>query len=94
MRPTIGRIVVYASRTGDYTDVPAIVNATEATLKDDGTVPSLSSEQHVHLTVFTPEQPDHPDVRLHNITGVYQEFDVPHDPGGSPGTWRWPGHRT
>jgi hypothetical protein len=63
MKPTIGRIVIYRSRTGDY-DVPAIVTATQATLNRKGVegyvlgyVPDLSSEEHVHLTVFTPGIP-------------------------------------
>lgn len=67
MKPTIGRIVIYRSRTGNYS-VPAIVTATVDTLAPEGVkryeetgghegVPPLSSETHVHLTVLTPGKP-------------------------------------
>lgn len=56
-QPTIGRIVIYRSRTGDY-DVPAIVSATRETLLPEGVerghVPPISAPDNVHLTVFTP----------------------------------------
>jgi hypothetical protein len=58
--PTIGRIVIYRSRTGHY-DVPAIVTATRDTLHRPhvaaGHIPDLSSDTHVHLTVLTPGTP-------------------------------------
>lgn len=58
--PTICRMVVYRSRTGDY-DVPAVINCTQDTLSEKGVeaghVPALSSPDHVHLTVFTPGKP-------------------------------------
>lgn len=65
--PTIGRIVIYRSRTGNY-DVPAIITATTATLAEVGVklhketdgkqgVPPLSSDLHVHLHVLTPGIP-------------------------------------
>lgn len=25
-----------------------------------------------------------------NVSGCYQEWDIPYDPDGGPGTWRWP----
>lgn len=64
MKATIGRIVIYRSRTGAY-DVPAVVTCTPETLnpagvelyeQSDGSkgVPPLSADAHVHLTVFTP----------------------------------------
>jgi hypothetical protein len=64
---TIGRVVTYRSRTGDY-DVPAIVNCTVDTLNEKGVeayresagkrgVPPLSTANHVHLTVLTPGMP-------------------------------------
>lgn len=67
MRPTIGRIVLYRSRTGTYT-VPAMITATTATLAPKGVelhaatngekgVPPLSGDLHVHLAVFTPGIP-------------------------------------
>lgn len=58
--PTIGRIVIYRSRTGDY-DVPAIINATAETLNrkgvEAGYIPDLSAHGNVHLTVFSPGVP-------------------------------------
>lgn len=67
MEPTLGRIVIYRSRTGNY-DVPAIITATVHTLAEVGVkmwhetdgekgVPPLSSEKHVHLAVLTPGIP-------------------------------------
>lgn len=102
--PTIGRIVIYRSRTGDY-DVPAIVTATQETLNPKGVeagfVPALSSEDHVHLTVFTPGMPgmrrSAEDFKVEsehgvseNVAGCYQEWDIPFVAEGSPGSWRWP----
>lgn len=66
-KPSIGRIVIYRSRTGNY-DVPAIITATVDTLADIGVemwhetdgkqgVPPLSSEVNVHLNVQTPGIP-------------------------------------
>ncbi len=56
-RPTIGRIVIYRSRTGNYS-VPAIITAAQDTLWEEGVltgmVPPLSSPDHVHLHVITP----------------------------------------
>lgn len=104
--PTIGRIVIYRSRTGDY-DVPAIVNCTTGTLNTKGVeaghVPDLSSDRHVHLTVLTPGKPgmrrdagdfkvESPHGRGENVSGCYQEWDIAQgEPGPpQPGTWRWP----
>lgn len=124
--PSIGRIVVFRSRTGKY-DVPAIITATTATLNPEGVaaylrsqdlleagddaytgrkgVPPLSSDDCVHLTVFTPGIPGQrgsaddflaaPSTGIigENVAGCYQEFDVPASTGlgdPAPGTWRWP----
>lgn len=58
--PSIGRIVHYVSRTGTYT-LPAIVNCARSSIYqpgvDAGFVPDLSSDDHVHLTVFSPGRP-------------------------------------
>lgn len=90
MKPSIGRIVLYRSRTGNYT-VPAIITATVESLNpagvEAGHVPALSSDLHVHLTVFTPGKPmmrvgaddfevESPHGRSENVGGVYQEFDI------------------
>lgn len=107
-KPTIGRIVIYRSRTGDY-DVPAVINATVDTLSSKGVelgrVPTLSSPEHVHLTVLTPGKPGYRGAaadfkvesehgRSENVAGTYQEWDIPHLYDGytdaDPGTWRWP----
>lgn len=93
MRPglIIGRIVLYRSRTGDYS-CPAMVTATVDTLHqpnvDAGYIAGLSSPDHVHLTVFTPGRPgkrgtaedfkvvsEHPIAE--NVGGLYQEWDIP-----------------
>ncbi len=111
MKPTIGRIVIYRSRTGDY-DMPAIITATAETLNPKGVelghIPPLSSDGHVHLTCFTAGKPgirrgaedfkvESQHGRSENVSGCYQEWDVPadHFPSArsgaeSPGTWRWP----
>lgn len=93
MKPTIGRIVIFRSRTGDY-DVPAMVTATKETLNprnvEAGHIPGVSSETNVHLTVFTPGPPgkraDAADFktesehgRSENVAGTYQEWDVPQE---------------
>lgn len=107
--PSIGRIVLYRSRTGSYT-VPAVINCTTATIYqpgvDAGHVPALSSDEHVHLTVFTPGKPgmrggagdfvaESPHGRGENVAGTYQEWDIAYwdrvDGDDQPaGTWTWP----
>lgn len=97
MKPTIGRIVIYRSRTGAYS-VPAIVTSTTETLAQQGVdlghVPALTSENHIHLTVFTPGRPGlralaadfvaRVDAPIsENVAGCYQEWDVP--PAGPRG---------
>jgi hypothetical protein len=91
MKPTIGRIVIYRSRTGDY-DCPAIVAGTIDTLNqknvDAGLLPGCSSSTNVHLVVFTPGPPGKrataedfkvpaPHGIAENVGGVYQEWDIP-----------------
>lgn len=55
--PTLGRIVHYVSRTGNYT-LPAIVNCCLKSIYqpgvDAGFVPALTDGYRVHLTVFSP----------------------------------------
>lgn len=59
-KPSLGRIVHYRSRTGDYT-LAAIVAATQADLYrpnvEAGFIPDLDSDMHVHLVCFTPGLP-------------------------------------
>lgn len=97
MVPTIGRIVMYRSKTANYV-LPAMVTATMETLWPEGVetgqVPALSSPLHVHLQVFTP-----------GIAESYPEHDVPFfelapvsarsSPAEGeyemlPGSWAWP----
>ena len=88
---SIGRVVIYRSRTGDY-DVPAMVTATVSSLNPKGVelghIPALSSASHVHLTVLTPGKPgkrrdaedfktESPHGRSENVAGTYQEWDIP-----------------
>lgn len=91
IKPSVGRVVLYRSRTGSYT-VPAIVTAVASTLNqagvDAGHVPALTGEDHVHLTVFTPGKPglrggagdflsESAHGRSENVAGCYQEWDIP-----------------
>jgi hypothetical protein len=90
---TIGRIVIFRSRTGKY-DIPAIVTATKETLNPDGVaagaIPDLTGDDHVHLTVFTAGFPGQREgandfevesvhARSENVSGCYQEWDIPYD---------------
>jgi hypothetical protein len=60
----------------------AIITATVDSLDprgvDAGQVPALDSPTHVHLWVYTPSP-----------AGGFPEYNVPHDPELSPGTWRF-----
>lgn len=60
IKPTLGRVVLYRSRTGNYT-VPGIVTAVEGSLYqpnvDAGYIAGLSSDTHVHLSALTPGKP-------------------------------------
>lgn len=103
-KPTIGRIVIYRSRTGNY-DVPAIVTATTETLNpagvEAGHVPALNGNMCVHLSVFTPGKPglrqgaedfqtESEHGRSENVAGTYQEWDIPmSSPDGEPQPGSW-----
>lgn len=62
MKPTIGRIVIYRTdgRNGLVYDLPAIITVTRETHPGDypdgsqNPLPVPESDEHVHLTVFTP----------------------------------------
>lgn len=58
--PLLGDLVIYRSRTGDYS-LAAIVTATVHSINpvgvERGQVPPLSTDAHVHLAVFTPGLP-------------------------------------
>jgi len=96
--PALTRAVLYRSRTGSYT-VPAVITCTTRSLNpagvEAGNLPPLSSDNHVHLTVFTPGKQglraDASDFVVEpqwpvseNQGGTYQEFDIPlWEPQGS-----------
>ena len=101
----IGSMVHYESRTGNY-ECPALVTATTDSLYEPnvtaGFIPGLTTDEHVHLTVFTPGRPGARDTaadfkveseygRSENVGGLYQEWDIPHSDDLDPGTWHWPG---
>lgn len=91
MKPSIGRIVIYRSRTGF--EVPALVTATQDTLEPKGLklyeesggmrgVPPLDSDGHLHLTVMTPGIPGvYPEASSMPSTpmgGTFQEWNIPY----------------
>lgn len=87
--PSIGRIVVYRNRDGNY-DLPAIVTCTQESHWREGEANWPQTPFHVHLHVFTPGE-----------QGSYQELDVPPatqeqvlDGTVPPRTWRWPDIRS
>lgn len=91
-KPTVGRIVLYQTdeRGGLRYALPAMVACTRDSHPGDWSVdpraehpvPVPSSDQHVHLVVFTPGK------------GTYVEHDVPFDDSVDdrpvPRSWRWP----
>lgn len=97
-------MVEYRSRTGNYS-IPAVVTAVKDTLYrpgvEGGYVPDIDTDLHVHLTVFTPGKPGNrvdasdflsvpTEPVSENVSGTYQEWNIPYDADGAPGTWRWP----
>jgi len=80
-KPTTGRILRYRGKQGFRAVRAAIVTADVETLDprgvESGEVPSLDSDLHVHLWVFTPGE-----------RGGFAESNV--GPGDSPGQWSWP----
>lgn len=88
MKPHLGDDVHYRGNQGYYAMRAAKVTATVASLDprgvEAGTVPALSSDEHVHLWVFTP-----------GASGGFSEFNVApgaRDGDGNipPGSWCWP----
>ena len=84
--PSIGRIVIYRSKTGAYS-LPAMVTATVASLNQDnvakGRIADLTNSLHVHLAVFTPGFPvlsvdgEFVPQGPPALGGTYQEWNVP-----------------
>ena len=82
-RPSIGRIVRYVSKLPPHVSSAAIVVMTAAdhlrnTAESERLRFSEGDDQalRAHLAVF-------------GAVNAYREYDVPHDPNGSPGTWHW-----
>jgi hypothetical protein len=107
--PALGRTVIYRSRTGAYDLPAIINCTRETLQiegVEKGHVPMLASPRHVHLTVFSPGkpglrgtaqdfvvQPTHGAGISENVSGCYQEWDIPEHVGNGavpPGSWRWP----
>lgn len=103
--PNLADAVRYRSRTGKYF-LAAMVTATQETLYrvgvDEGHVPYLTDEHHVHLAVFTPGKAGHRNSTTTETEaeamralsapagGTYQEWNVPEDQSGeTPGSWSW-----
>lgn len=72
---------------------------------EKGFLPPISVETNVHLIVFSAGRTGQGRTIMDaekdflvksehgvsvNIGGTYQEWDIPYDPDGGPGTWRWP----
>lgn len=81
MKPTTGRIVRYRGNQGHNAIRAAVVTADVHTLDprgvESGAVPALTSDEHVHLWVFTP-----------GGSAGFAEHNV--GPGDGPGEWSWP----
>jgi hypothetical protein len=72
--PSVGRIVHYQSHGSPNGQYKSEPRAAVITYVPDG--PPLA-QSSVSLCILNP-------------TGMFFSPDVPHDPTGSPGTWRWP----
>lgn len=93
--PSLGRIVLYESRTGDGIKSPAIVLRTRATTDPaiierwgagiDSTLSGVDRPQSL-----VAELPDDltVDLLVHGLGGDYREYAVPHGSGAR--TWDWP----
>lgn len=85
--PSLGDVVLYRGKQGVLAMRAAIVTGTVESLDpinvDVGNVRALTSDEHVHLWVFTPGE-----------SGGFAEFDVPRgepvDGCIPPGSWRLP----
>lgn len=86
MKPTIGRVVWYRSKTGRYT-LPADIAVTTDTIYrpavEAGFMPPLTDSDHVHLIVKTAGIPGtrlpdtDPNIKAQNMGGTYVEHDIP-----------------
>lgn len=95
--PTLGRIVLYASKNGDGIVSPAIVLRTRATTNLEvierwGPSPEGTLSGKGRPAALVPELPDDftIDVLAHGLGGDYREYCIPYSETGDPGTWSWP----
>lgn len=86
-QPTLGRIVLYRGKEGMQVMRAALITCTRDNLRpggvEQGLIPDLDSDTHVHLHVFTP-----------STILSFVEYNVPFHPGADedcpPGSWCWP----
>lgn len=88
-KPSLGRIVHYRGKQGLLAMRAAIVTCDTKSLDprgvEQGLIPDLADDEHVHLWVFTPGE-----------SGGFTEYNVPlgHAEENSgeipPGSWCWP----
>lgn len=85
-RPTIGRVVLYRSKTGRYTlpaDIAVTVDTIYRPAVDAGFMVDLTDTLHVHLIVKTAglqgaRLPDtDPSIAAQAAGGTYQEHNIP-----------------
>lgn len=86
MKPTIGRVVWYRSKTGRYTlpaDIAVTVDTIYQPAVEAGFMPPLTHPANVHLIVKTAgiagtRLPDtDPNIKAQNMGGTYVEHDIP-----------------
>ncbi len=106
METRLGMSVIYRSRTGAYDCAAIVAATTASLNRENveaGYLPDLTGDMHVHLVVFSagrlgqgrtvtdaPFLTESPHGRSPNTGGTYQEWDIPFDVNGGPGTWRLP----
>ena len=97
MKPTLGRVVLYASKVGDGIVSPAIVIRTKETTNLDvierwGPGPEGTLSGKGRPAALVPELPndDTVDLVCFGLGGDYREYAVPYNESGAPGTWSWP----
>lgn len=101
-KPSVGRVVLYASKNGDGIISPAIVLRTRDTTNLEvierwGPAPLGTLSGKGRPADLVPELPDDytVDLLVHGLGGDYREYAVPEDPAGTfedsvPRSWFWP----